>query len=125
MTFFNIFHITVHKVGRLFDPNVNYAERRKEAENTISQLSDITDLDYANKQPGGKRLNESDLVYSVKVLRNIIKLNISNSSLNIIQPASNILDPRNKRTWDSVKVRKPGPQNSLRRGTMFPIYDWT
>ena len=56
------------------------------------------------RQNGLKQQNIND---TVKILQKIVNdLNISDSSLDILAPANNILDSRNKKTWRNMEVKK-------------------
>ena len=84
---------------------MTHEAKSKAAKDVISKLTDITDLDHFDHHQDQKGLDENELVYSVKIIQLIIQLNISNASLNILQPASNILDLKNKKTFGIVKVK--------------------
>ncbi len=60
----------------------------------IENLSDLTDVG----------INPRNLSRTVKMLKNIVKLNITASSYNILRPANNILDSRNKKSWQNFTV---------------------
>ena len=55
---------------------------------------------------GQNGLKQQDINDTVKILQKIVNLNISDSSLDILAPANNILDSRNKKTWRNMEVKK-------------------
>ena len=67
--------------------------------NIIGNLSDVTDK---GKRESG--INPRNLNRTVTILKNIVKLNITASSYNILRPANNILDSKNNKSWQSFTV---------------------
>ena len=59
-----------------------------------------------NKDRRQNGLKQQDINDTVKILQTIVNLNISDSSLDILAPANNILDSRNKKTWRNMEVKK-------------------
>jgi hypothetical protein len=49
-------------------------------------------------------VKQQDLNDTVIILQTIVDLNISDSNLNILGPANNILDSRNTKSWRNMKV---------------------
>ena len=87
--------------SKLNDSSLSEKERRKTAEEIVKELANATNLDDKDES---KRLTETDLVTTVNIVSDIVKLNISNASLRITTTVSNILNPKNKKTWDVVEV---------------------
>ena len=58
-------------------------------------------MDEGRRQNG---LTQQDLNDTVEILQKIVDFNISDSSFDILPPASNILDSRNTKAWRSIKV---------------------
>ena len=73
-------------------------------QNIITKLSNLTDLDNEKQQE--KRIKQQDLIKTVEILQQIVDLNISDGNLDILAPASNILDSRNKKSWKNMEVIK-------------------
>jgi hypothetical protein len=63
-------------------------------------LSNLTDLDKMDEN----RVKQQDLNAIVRILQKIVDLNLSDSNLNILGPASNILDSRNTKSWRNMTV---------------------
>ncbi len=76
--------------------------REKAVQKIIEKLSDLTDVDKMDKGDSG--INPRNLSRTVAILKNIVKLNIAASSYNILRPANNILDSRNKKSWQNLTV---------------------
>ena len=76
--------------------------REKAVQKIIEKLSDLTDVDKMDKGDSG--INPQNLSRTVAILKNIVKLNIAASSYNILRPANNILDSRNKKSWQKLTV---------------------
>ena len=72
-------------------------------QNIITKLSNLTDLDNEKQQ---KRIKQQDLIKTVEILQKIVDLNISDGNLDILAPASNILDSRNRKSWKNMEVIK-------------------
>ena len=51
-------------------------------------------------------LEQQTLNDTVQILENIVHLNISDNSIDVLTPANNIFDGRNKKSWRKMKVRK-------------------
>ena len=68
-------------------------------QNIITKLSNETDLNNMNE------MQQQDLIETVEILQMIVDLNISDSSLDIMAPANNILDSRNKKSWKNMEVK--------------------
>lgn len=49
-------------------------------------------------------LKQQDINDTVQILQKIVDLNISDSTLNILLPANNILDSRNTKAWRNMTV---------------------
>ena len=73
-------------------------------QNIITKLSNLTDLDNEKQQE--KRIKQQDLIKTVEILQKIVDLNISDGNLDILAPASNILDSRNRKSWKNMEVIK-------------------
>ena len=72
-------------------------------QNIITKLSNLTNLDNEKQQ---KRIKQQDLIKTVEILQKIVDLNISDGNLDILAPASNILDGRNRKSWKNMEVIK-------------------
>ena len=59
-----------------------------------------------NKDRRQNGLKQQSINDTVKILQKIVNLSISDSSLDILAPANNILDSRNKKTWRNMEVKK-------------------
>jgi hypothetical protein len=70
------------------------------AQKIINRLSNLTDLDKMDENG----VKQQDLNDTVLILQTIVDLNISDSNLNILGPANNILDSRNTKSWRNMKV---------------------
>jgi hypothetical protein len=77
--------------------------RKQAAQNIINQLSNKTDLGKDVKQPKTE-IKQQVLNDTVSILQTIVNLNIPDSNLNILGPASNILDSRNTKSWTNMNV---------------------
>ena len=78
--------------------------RKQAAQNIINQLSNKTDLGKDVKQ-AKPEIKQQVLNDTVSILQKIVNLNIPNSTdLNILGPASNILDSRNTKSWTNMNV---------------------
>jgi hypothetical protein len=49
-------------------------------------------------------MKQQDLNDTVTILQKIVDLNIPDSNLNILDPANNILDSRNTKSWRNMTV---------------------
>ena len=58
-------------------------------------------MDGTEQKNGIKLQNLND---TVRILHEIVNLNITAGSLNILAPANNILDSRNKKSWRNMTV---------------------
>ena len=74
-------------------------------QNIITKLSNETDLNNMNEMQQKNGLDQQDLIETVEILQMIVDLNISDSSLDIMAPANNILDSRNKKSWKNMEVK--------------------
>ena len=74
-------------------------------QNIITKLSNETDLNNMNEMQQKNGLDQQDLIETVEILQMIVDLNISDSSLDIMAPANNILDSRNKISWKNMEVK--------------------
>lgn len=74
-------------------------------QNIITKLSNETDLNNMNEMQQKNGLGQQDLIETVEILQMIVDLNISDSSLDIMAPANNILDSRNKKSWKNMEVK--------------------
>ena len=80
-------------------------ERRKEvAQKGINQLLNLTDLNKMDKEERENGIKQQVLNDTVRILQKIVDLNISDSSVNILGPANNILDSRNTKSWKNMTV---------------------
>ena len=68
-------------------------------QNIITKLSNETDLNNMNE------MQQQDLIETVEILQMIVDLNISDCSFDIMAPANNILDSRNKKSWKNMEVK--------------------
>ncbi len=57
-----------------------------------------------NKEERENGIEQQVLNDTVSLLRKIVRLNISDSSINILGPANNILDTRNTKSWKNMTV---------------------
>ncbi len=73
----------------------NISAREIDAQMIIKRLSNLTNLDKIQPQ----YLNDT-----VRILKKIVGLNITACSPSILEPANNILDSRNAKSWQSMKV---------------------
>ncbi|XP_028410387.1 CD97 antigen-like [Dendronephthya gigantea] len=111
--------------------NKNRSTWKQAAEKIINDLSYLTDPDI-NDIKGNVTENKSATILTdtVRILQKIVDLNISDSSLDLLRPASNILDRRYTETWETttdggvirdlaITLEKYGLQhaNSLRNST--------
>lgn len=72
------------------------------AQEIINKLIEFTDLD---KVAGGENGTDKQILSdTVEILRKIVNLNISDGRLKILDPANNILDDRNGKSWRSISV---------------------
>ena len=75
-------------------------KRRKEvARKVINKLVNSKNL---NTNKDG--VKQQDLNDTVQILQKIVKLNIYSDNIDILAPASNILDDRNTKSWGKMKV---------------------
>ncbi len=58
-------------------------------------------MDEEEQKNGIKPQNLND---TVKILQKIVNLNITAGNLNILEPANNILDSRNTKSWRNITV---------------------
>ncbi|XP_028410418.1 adhesion G protein-coupled receptor E2-like isoform X2 [Dendronephthya gigantea] len=111
--------------------NKNRSTWKLAAEKIINDLFYLTDLDINHgKGNGTEKKSAAILTDTVRILQKIVDLNISDSSLDLLGPASNILDRRYTETWETtteggvirdlaITLEKYGLQhaNSLRNST--------
>ncbi|XP_028410399.1 adhesion G protein-coupled receptor B3-like [Dendronephthya gigantea] len=94
-------------VNELYNKNISDEVRREDAQEIIKELTKITDLD---KVAGGENGADKHILSdTVKILQKIVNLNISNGSLKVLDPASNILDERNDKSWKNISDRNVIP----------------
>ncbi|CAB3980612.1 adhesion G- coupled receptor D1-like [Paramuricea clavata] len=79
-------------------------DQQKAAQKIINQLSNKTDKDVKQSETEIKR--QQVLNDTVSILQKIVNLNIPDSDLDILGPASNILDSRNTKSWTNMKDDK-------------------
>ncbi len=82
----------------------NISAREKDAQVIIKRLSNFTNLDKMDKGKPENRIQPQYLNDTVRILKQIVGLNITASSPSILEPANNILDSRNAKSWQSMKV---------------------
>ncbi len=58
-------------------------------------------MDKEERENGIKQQGLND---TVRILQKIVRLNISDSSIDILGPANNILDSRNAKSWKNMTV---------------------
>ncbi|XP_028410390.1 adhesion G protein-coupled receptor B3-like [Dendronephthya gigantea] len=86
------------KVDELYGMNIT--ARKKSAQIIIKELSNITNV---NNENGVKVImNPNFLSRTVAILQKVVGLNISDGSVNILGPASNILDEVNRKYWRNM-----------------------
>ncbi|XP_028400849.1 adhesion G protein-coupled receptor E1-like [Dendronephthya gigantea] len=79
---------------------MNLTARKKSAQIIIKELSNITNV---NNENGVKVImNPNFLSRTVAILQKVVGLNISDGSVNILGPASNILDEVNRKYWRNM-----------------------
>ena len=83
-------------MDKLYSDTISGALRTKIAKRIIRELSNITYLEMTN---AGKNGRENILVDTVTILQKIVNLNISDSSLNVLEPANNILHSMYANMW--------------------------
>ena len=64
----------------------------------------MTDLDKMNEEERENGIEQQVLKDTVTILQKIVYLNISDSSIDILGPANNILDSRNTKSWKNMTV---------------------
>ena len=84
--------------------NISDQHRKEVAQKVIHELSNLTDLDKMNEEERENGVKQQILNDTVQILQKIVHLNISDSSVDILPPANNILDGRNKKSWRMMKV---------------------
>ncbi|XP_028410398.1 adhesion G protein-coupled receptor L3-like [Dendronephthya gigantea] len=95
------------QVDELYNKKLSDEVRREGAQKIIKDLTELTDLD---KVAGGENgADKQILSNTVEILRKIVNLNISDGSLKILEPASNILDERNDKSWENILDRNVIP----------------
>ncbi len=82
----------------------NISARDKDAQIIIKQLSNFTNLDKMEKEKQENGIQPQYLIDTVRILKKIVRLNITVSSPSILEPANNILDSRNKKSWQNMTV---------------------
>ena len=70
----------------------------------INELTNLTDLNKKNEDEQKRGLEQQVLNDTVQILQKIVTLNISDSNIDILAPASNILDDRNTKSWRNMTV---------------------
>ncbi|XP_028410421.1 CD97 antigen-like [Dendronephthya gigantea] len=91
-----------NQAQELYNKGISFEARKRAAQNIVDELSYLTRQDLNN---GGKNgtARQQNITNTVRILQNIVDLNISDSSLNILGPASNILNSRNTESWRKIK----------------------
>ncbi|XP_028402491.1 adhesion G protein-coupled receptor L3-like [Dendronephthya gigantea] len=92
-----------NEADKLYSNTISEASRKKMAKRIIHQLSNITYLEITNG--GGNERKESVLVYTVTILQKIVDLNISDSSLDVLEPANYVLHSSYANSWRQVKEK--------------------
>ncbi|XP_028410393.1 adhesion G protein-coupled receptor E1-like [Dendronephthya gigantea] len=95
------FRKLMKEVDELYKKNATARERS--AQNIIQELSNLT-----GRYPGNEKeeMLRSEYLYgTVKIIQKIVNLNISDDCFNILGPANNILDDRNRKSWRNMTNR--------------------
>ncbi|XP_028400846.1 fibrillin-3-like [Dendronephthya gigantea] len=95
------FRKLMKEVDELYKKNATARERS--AQNIIQELSNLT-----GRYPGNEKeemLGSEYLYGTVKIIQKIVNLNISDDCFNILGPANNILDDRNRESWRNMTNR--------------------
>lgn len=87
-------------MDELYSKSLSNEVRKERAQKIISHLTELTDLDKVGPNGADKQI----LSDTVKILKKIVNLNISDGNLTILNPASNILDERNGKSWRNISV---------------------
>ncbi|XP_028410420.1 CD97 antigen-like [Dendronephthya gigantea] len=88
------------EVDILSDEDTTEEERREGARKIVDELSKLTNLGEGYGRQTA--IDQEILTETVVILQKIVHLNISDENLNILSPASNILDIRNEKIWKNM-----------------------
>jgi hypothetical protein len=92
------------QVNDLYRKNVSDEVRKKVAKEVIDDLLNVTNLDKMDKEQRENGIDPQNITIIARILQQIVHLNISDNNLNILGPASNILDIRNTKSWRNMTV---------------------
>ncbi|XP_028410401.1 latrophilin-like protein LAT-2 [Dendronephthya gigantea] len=96
-----------NQADELYNKNISDEVRRERAQEIINELTKFTDLD---KVAGGENGADKQILNgTVEILQKIVNLHISDGSLRILEPSSNILDQRNDKSWKNISDRNVIP----------------
>ncbi|CAB4031467.1 RNA-directed DNA polymerase from mobile element jockey, partial [Paramuricea clavata] len=94
--------VDIIPVDDLYRENVSDEDRKKVAKEVIDDLLNLTNLDKMDKEQRENGIDPQNITIIARILQQIVHLNISDDNLNILGPASNILDIRNTKSWRNL-----------------------
>ena len=88
-------------------------DKQKRAQRIIDELTSFTDFRRMGKKERKKGISFKDLSRTVRILKNIVDLNITARNLTLLGPVNNTLNGRNVKSWQNLTVSKSKLKESV------------